>query len=271
MPLYVVVSVLMPLNLVVSCTDASQSCVLTDASQSCGVLYWCLSISWCLVWCLSILWCLVLMPLNIVVSCTDASQSCGVLYWCLSILWCLYDAPQTCSGCTDAPQSCGICTDAPQTFSVCTDAPQTCGVCTDAPQTCGVCTDAPQTCGVCTDAPQTCGVCTDAPQTCGVCTDAPQTCGVCTDAPLFDQGLAVELDRQPSLDFTPCLYHVISPDVLYLTALHTSYMYLFDMTNGIPHVASSIQFTSEKTRDPDQLEVGRMTTGSDGSLDPWPV
>ena len=42
-------------------------------------------------------------------------------------------------------------------------------------------------------------------------------------------------------------------------------MYLFDMTNGIPHVASSIQFTSEKTRDPDQLEVGRMTTGSDGS------
>ena len=45
-------------------------------------------------------------------------------------------------------------------------------------------------------------------------------------------------------------------------------MYLFDMTNGIPHVASSIQFTSEKTRDPDQLEVGRMTTGSDGSLDP---
>ena len=44
-------------------------------------------------------------------------------------------------------------------------------------------------------------------------------------------------------------------------------MCLFGMTNGIPHVASSIQFTSE-TRDPDQLEVGRMTTGSDGSLDP---
>ena len=63
----------------------------------------------------------------------------------------------------------------------------------------------------------------------------------------------------------------------YLTALHTPSsksiinMYLFDMTNGIPHVASSIQFTSEKTRDPDQLEVGRMTRGSNGSLDPWPL
>ena len=56
----------------------------------------------------------------------------------------------------------------------------------------------------------------------------------------------------------------------YVTALHTPIinMYLFDMTNGIPHVASSIQFTSEKTRDPDQLEVGRMTRGSNGSLDP---
>ena len=37
---------------------------------------------------------------------------------------------------------------------------------------------------------------------------------------------------------------------------------------GIPHVASSIQFTSEKTRDPDQMGVGRMTRGWDGSLDP---
>ena len=89
----------------------------------------------------------------------------------------------------------------------------------------------PLCCRVCTDAPQSCGVCTDAPQSCGVCTDASQSC-ICNNAFVYVN------------------------------------MYLFDMTNGIPHVASSIQFTSEKTRDPDQLEVGRMTTGSDGSLDP---
>ena len=86
---------------------------------------------------------------------------------------------------------------------------------------------------VSTDSSQSCGVCTDASQSCGICTDASQSCGVCTDA---------------------------SQSCVYVN------MYLFDMTNGIPHVASSIQFTSEKTRDPDQLEVGRMTWAR---MDPW--
>ena len=76
----------------------------------------------------------------------------------------------------------------------------------------------------------------------------------------------------------PLVVSVLMPSILWFkylkTAVHTPSsksiinMYLFDMTNGIPHVASSIQCTSEKTRDPDQLEVGRMTRGSDGSLDP---
>ena len=84
-----------------------------------------------------------------------------------------------------------------------------------------------KSCGVCIDASQSCGVCIDASQSCGVCTDASQSCGVCTDAS-----------------------HLVD---IYCIIL----LVLFDMTNGIPHVVSSIQFTSEKTRDPDQLEVGR--------------
>ena len=48
-------------------------------------------------------------------------------------------------------------------------------------------------------------------------------------------------------------------------------MYLFDMTNEIPHVRSFLHTTSEKTRDPDQMEVQGRTQGvAEGALPPPP-